>query len=90
MAIVKSAAGSDCRKITSPRGSQARGEMGRSTWITGSKARLKEAESPNTNPRGIPRAIAILKPFATRKRLRAAKRAIPWFISPSLKNGRRM
>jgi hypothetical protein len=38
MAMVKTAAGSDCLQMTNPRGSQASGEIGRNTWITGSKA----------------------------------------------------
>ena len=37
MAMIKIAAGSDCRKITKPSGSQANGEIGRKIWITGSK-----------------------------------------------------
>jgi hypothetical protein len=37
-AIVKTAAGSDWRKITSPSGSQASGEIGRRNWMMGSNA----------------------------------------------------
>jgi hypothetical protein len=36
--MVKMAAGSDFWKTTSPRGSQASGEMGRRNWMMGSKA----------------------------------------------------
>ena len=58
MAMVKSAAGFEFSKSTRPRGSQASGETGRSTWMMGSKLRLKNGESPSRKPSGVPTARA--------------------------------
>ncbi len=88
IAIVNSAAGSERWKTIRPIGSHANGEIGRNTWITGSKARLNPFDSPSRKPSGVPSSTASEKPFATRTRLKIAKRPMPWFISPSLKNGR--
>jgi hypothetical protein len=57
-AMVKTAAGSDFWKMTRPRGSQARGEIGRRNWMMGSKDWWNGRESPRRNPMGVPMASA--------------------------------
>src|SRR5216117_2262655 len=53
-AIVKTAAGSDWRKITSPSGSHASGEIGRRNWMIGSNVSYNFRESPSMKPIGTP------------------------------------
>ena len=68
-AIAKSAAGSDFWKSTSPSGSQASGEMGRSTCMIGSNIRVSVEDTPRRNPSGVAIAIPSRNPRATRSRL---------------------
>ena len=68
-AIAKSAAGSDFWKSTSPSGSQASGEIGRSTCMMGSNIRVSSGDTPRRNPSGVAMAIPSRKPCATRTRL---------------------
>ena len=49
-AIAKSAAGSDFWKSTRPSGSQASGEIGRSTCMIGSNIRVSVGDTPSRNP----------------------------------------
>ena len=69
-AMVNSAAGSDFWKMMSPSGSQASGEIGRRTWMTGSKAAWKRARQPEQEAeRRADQRSPSRKPFATRTRL---------------------
>ena len=68
-AMAKSAAGSDFWKITSPSGSQASGEIGRSTCMIGSNILVSVDETPSRNPSGVAIAIPSRNPRATRMRL---------------------
>ena len=58
IAMVKIAAGWDFPKRTSPSGNQASGETGRRIWIIGSKALVKNFDSPSQKPSGVPIRIA--------------------------------
>ena len=68
-AMANSAAGSDLRKMIRPSGSQASGEIGRSTCITGSSIRASVFDIPRRNPSGVAIAIPSRNPRATRMRL---------------------
>ena len=67
--MAKSAAGSDFWNSTSPSGSQASGEIGRSTCMIGSNIRVSIGETPSRKPSGVPIAMPSRKPCATRTRL---------------------
>ncbi len=54
MAMAKSAAGSDFWKRTRPSGSQASGEIGRSTCMIGSNMRVSVGDTPSRKPSGVP------------------------------------
>ena len=68
-AMAKRAAGSDFWNSTRPSGSQASGEMGRRTCISGSNILVMVGEAPSRNPSGVARAIPSRNPCATRTRL---------------------
>jgi hypothetical protein len=68
-AIANSAAGSDFRKMIKPSGSQASGEIGRSTCMIGSKMRVRVFDIPSRKPSGVPIAMPSANPRATRIRL---------------------
>ena len=57
-AMVNSAAGCDFWNSTSPSGSQASGDTGRSTWMTGSKLFANSFDRPRMNPSGVPTSSA--------------------------------
>ena len=54
IAMVNVPAGSGLPNRTSPSGSQASGDTGRSIWMIGSKQFAKNFESPSTSPSGVP------------------------------------
>ena len=68
-AMAKSAAGSDLLNSTRPSGSQASGEIGRITCISGSNIRVSSGETPNRKPSGVPIAAPSRNPCPTRTRL---------------------
>ena len=68
-AMAKSAAGSDFWNRTRPSGSQASGEIGRMTCISGSNMRVSSGDTPSRNPSGVPIATPSRNPAATRTRL---------------------
>ena len=65
-AIVKTAAGSDFWKTTSPSGSHASGEIGRRNWMIGSNDWWKLEDRPSRNPIGVPMSRASRYPLPTR------------------------
>src|SRR4051812_45604282 len=88
-AMVKSAAGCDFWNSTSPSGSQASGETGRSSWKRGSSPRANSFERPTRNPSGVPISKASAYPFATSTSEYQVKRRMPWSSSPRLAKGSR-
>src|SRR3954447_18110320 len=86
-AMVNSAAGCDFWKMTSPSGSQASGETGRSSWMMGSSPRANSLERPSRKPSGVPSSSDSEYPLATSSSEYQVKRRIPWSSSPRLANG---
>ena len=54
---------------TRPSGSQASGEIGRRTCMSGSNMRVSVGDTPSRNPSGVAMAMPSRKPCATRTRL---------------------
>src|SRR5215210_955157 len=64
--IRKMGAMSDTPNHRMATGIQAIGEIGRSTWMAGLKARMAGVNQPRSRPKGIPTKTASRKPLATR------------------------
>ncbi|MCY1234084.1 hypothetical protein D9M68_664200 [compost metagenome] len=82
MKIAQIAAGLAALNSSSPIGSQASGETGRSRLITGDAIAFRNAKRPIRKPAGMPITAARPKPAATRASDASTFQPMPWSLGP--------
>ena len=82
MKITQIAAGLAALNTSSPIGSQASGETGRSRLMIGAAMRDRNRKRPMTKPAGMPISAASPKPMPTRRSDDRMFQPIPWSFGP--------
>ena len=82
MNMTQIAAGLAALNASSPMGSHASGDTGRSRLMIGDAIALAKAKRPNTKPRGMPISAASPKPMPTRLSDDRIFQPIPWSFGP--------